>query len=93
MKTSENKEKLNLYLAAKFIDLHANNTKVFLVTYGNTVKSNTPSLLSNQSISICEAEEADQKLIRHMLQCVQSDVKRVTMKTVDSDVVILAQRK
>ena len=56
----------------------------------NTIKTNTPSLLSNPLISLCEAEEADQKVIRHMIQCVQSGVKHVTIKTVDSDVVILA---
>ena len=83
LKNSCNKEKLNHYLASKFIEFH-HDAKSFIVTKGNSIESNDRILLTDSSITTCEAEEADQKLIRHMLQCVRSGLKFVTIKTVDT---------
>ena len=54
-----------------------------------------PSILSDASINSNKAEEADQKLIRHMIQCVENNGKDITIKTVDRKfrMVILASCK
>ena len=38
---------------------------------------------------MCQAEEADQKLDRHMIQCVSGGIKQVVIRTVDTDVLVL----
>ena len=89
LKNSTNKENLNHYLALKLLEIH-NASKSFTVTKANTIKTNNDSLLLESKISHCDSEEADQKLIRHMIQCIRSGVKHVVIKTVDTDVLILA---
>ena len=88
LKNSTNKENLNHYLALKLLDIH-NASKSFTVTKANTIKTNNDSLLLDSTISHGDSEEADEKLIRHAIQCIRSGVKHV-IKTVDTDVLILA---
>ena len=94
MKNNDNKERLNLYCADKFQSYQDNNSIIecnqikqsFNETKGESVLSNSAL---DESISINTAEEADQKLVRHMIQCVRSSVKQCVLRTVDKDVVIL----
>ena len=93
MKNNDNKERLNLYCADKFQSYQDNNSIIecnqirqsFNETKGESVLSNSAL---DESISINTAEEADQKLVRHMIQCVRSGVKQCVVRTVDTDVVI-----
>ena len=41
------------------------------------------------SITNCQSEEADQQLIRHTLQCISAQYKKIVVRTVDTDVLIL----
>ena len=84
LKNNDNKERLNLYCANKF-QSYQEDAQSFSVTKGETVLSNSTL---DESISINTAEEADQKLVRHMIQCVRSGVKQCVVRTVDTDVVI-----
>ena len=79
-----------MYLAEKFMEFHQNCSKLFTVTKGSTILSNDGILLTDTLISKCDAEEADQKLVRHMIQCVKNDDRIVTIRTVDTDVLVLA---
>ena len=84
LKNNDNKERLNLYSADKF-QSYEEDAQSFNVTKGESVLSNSTL---DESISINTAEEADQKLVRHMIECVRSGVKQCVVRTVDTDVVI-----
>ena len=84
LKNNHNKEWLNLYCADKF-ECYQGDTHSLNVTKGESVLS---SSILDESISINTADEADQKLVHHMIQCVRSGVKQWVVRTVDTDVVI-----
>ena len=94
LKNNGNKERLNLYCADKFQFYQKDNSIIqysqirkqpFIVTKGESVLSNSTL---DESISINTAEEADQKLVARMIQCVRSGVKQCIVRTVDTDVVV-----
>ena len=85
---SKNKEDLNRYLATKIISLYSGSQTV-VVTYGNTIVSNDNSLLSEERINNCTAEEADPRLIRHAIHCVERSYNNIVVRTVDTDVLFL----
>ena len=87
LKHNDNKERFNSFIAKKLLEIHR-GSKTLVVTKGNSINTNENTLESSPLINSCTAEEADQKLVRHMLQCVQTGVKKVVVKTVDSDVVM-----
>ena len=62
--------------------------KVFVMTKGETIISNSDHILNDHLISYNTAEEADQKLIRHTIQCIRSGMEEITVATVDTDVII-----
>ena len=93
LKNSQNKEDLNQYLAMKFIEIH-NGPKTLVVTFKDTVlcaPDTEPINLPDISISKCQSEEADQRLVRHTLHCLSyfQLYKRVVVRTIDTDVLIL----
>ena len=75
------------FLADKLIQIHQGH-KIFAVTKGSEIKTNDVTILTDPSISLCRAEEDDQKLFRHTLQCVHNRVKKVVVRTVGTDVLI-----
>ena len=78
------------------MDFHQNNQKIFTVTIGDTVYSNDHHIMSDQSINSNMAEEADHKndpihhKQRHMIKHIKTGVDYVTVRTVDTDVLIFA---
>ena len=84
LKNNDNKERLNLYCADK-IQSYQEDAQSFNVTKGESVLSNSTL---DVPISINTAEEADQKLIRHIIQWVRSSVKHCVVRIVDTNVVI-----
>ena len=88
---SANKNDLNEFLAKKFKTLYRGD-QIFNVTYQDTVLTNHPGHCSDQSVSIvkCQSEEADQRIIRHSLHCVDQDFyNQIVVRTIDTDVLIL----
>ena len=75
---------MNSYFADKF-QSYQEDAHPFSVTKGKRVLS---SSTLDESISIITAEEADQKLVCHMIQRVRSGVKQCVVRTVDTGVVI-----
>ena len=63
-----------------------------VATYKNTVLcfTSTETIGSyNISITHCQSEEADQRLIRHILHCILAQYKKIVVHTVDAGVFIL----
>ena len=88
LKNNNNKERLNQFLADKFAEIHNNGDITLTVTKGTGILTNDEMLSSDPLINYNTAEEADQKLVRHMVQCVKNGVKNVVIRTIDTDVLI-----
>ena len=92
LKNSENKNNLSEFLSRKMIDMH-HNSKHLVATYKTTVLCSSPvetvDLHNEVSITSCQSEEADQRIIRHALHCILEQYKKVVVRTVDTDVLIL----
>ena len=88
IKNPKTKENLNSFLAKKFLEIH-NTGIIIVITIENGILTNDTTLRTDPVISSCSAEEADQKLVRHMLQCLMSGIKTIVVKTVDTDVFLL----
>ena len=63
-----------------------------LVTYKNTALTSQPScpeLYQHFLVRSCEAEEADQRLIRHILNLIHNGYKNILVCAIDTDVLVL----
>ena len=94
LKNIDSKERLNLYWAKKFKSYQEDNSIIhckqiirqsFNVTKVESVLSNS---ILDESISINTTEEADEKLVRYIIQCVRSGVKQRVVRTVDTNVAV-----
>ena len=88
LKNSENKKQLNLFLAEKLCELYKGE-QILLVTKERSIQTTNNFLFSESFISDCHPEEADQKLVRHMIHCTRAGYKHILVKTVDIDVILL----
>ena len=70
LQNCQKKDDLNKYLAKKFMELH-DSSKLLIVTFEDTVLCSPSEVTRNTGISItkCQSEEADQRLVRHTLHC------------------------
>ena len=93
MKSPKNKESLNCFLAKTFLEIH-NTGIVVVITIENGILTNDTTLRTDLVISSCSAEEADQKLVQHVLQCLLTGIKTIVVKTVYTDgfLLLLAYR-
>ena len=89
LKNNNNKERLNLFLADKFSEHHHQADIKFTITKGTGILTNDATLSSDPLINYNTAEEADQKLVRHVLQCLKTGVKNIVVRTIDTDVIVL----
>ena len=88
IKNPKNKENLNHFLSKRFLEIH-NTGIIMVIIIENGIVTNNTTLRRDPVISSCSAEEADQKLVRHMLQCLLTGIKTIVIKTVDTDVFLL----
>ena len=85
----DNKTELFKFLAQHVICLTVDNGKVLYATSAQDVLSSTcQAELSN--LTPCSQEEADTRLILHAADAVVQGKRRVSVCTVDTDVVVLA---
>lgn len=94
LKNDENKNKLNLFLAKQMIKLHR-GSKTLVATYKDSILVVPPcqaNVLITSSIGRCQSEEADQRVIRHAVQCSvdPSDYELIVLLTGDTDVLVLS---
>ena len=92
LSNSANKNKLNELLAQILINVHDSSSSqlTLVVTYENKILTNNTSLLDQQDISDCSAEEADPRIIRHAINLARNGFEDITIRTVDSDVLVLS---
>lgn len=88
LRVDENKNELFRFLANYIADL-AENEKVITSTYGEGVLCNTEGI-DFTNISPCTHEEADTRLLLHAADAVSRGLRKVIIRTVDTDVVCLA---
>jgi len=85
---NENKEQLFHLLADRIVQRHRPE-KVVICTFDDMVKSSC-SEIDIRSISTCTIEEADGRLLLHAKHAVESGHVNISIRTVDSDVVVIA---
>ena len=91
LKNSENKNQLNEYLAKKLLEMHQGD-QLLVASYRTTALSSNAfcaELDENVPVRPCASEEADQRLVRHTLNMIQSGYKNVLVRTIDTDVLVL----
>ena len=88
LKHNTNKSQLNKYLAEKFMSFHKSSQSL-TITYGNGILTTNEDLRHDPRISCCTSEEADPRLVRHAISCLEHNVQSVIVRTVDTDVFIL----
>ena len=71
--------------------MHQSN-QILVATYKNTCLVLKPSCLElDQKLPVCpcEAEEADQRLVRHALNLAHCGYRNILVRTIDTDVLVL----
>ena len=88
---SANKHDLAHYLAAKFTDFNSSDEEgiaILVCTYGNSILTNDNDIENQDDVTNCISEEADQRIVRHVLNC-SKVYSRVDALTIDTDVLAL----
>ena len=91
LNNDRNKTSLNDFLSRKIMEYDFGSTDVF-VTIGNNVLSNREREKGAQITELrygCKHEEADIKIIIHVMNCLRNGYERLLVRTGDTDVVTL----
>ena len=86
LKHSENKVELFAFLGQQTILVEAPGQVVS--TLGNSIISRTP--IDGRNLSPCDHEEADTRIFLHIYNAMEEGHHKVLVRTVDTDVVVLA---
>ena len=87
LKNSRNKTNLNIFLAENL--LAHDFRKVLFISLNNEIRSYYTSVSAiNLNFSAVQ-EEADTKIVAHVKSCILDVLKKIVVKTVDTDVVAL----
>ena len=91
LSNSENKDKLNEYLAKKLLELHQSDQMLVAMYKNTSLVSQTSCSELDQHVPVrpCAAEEADQRLVRHTLNLIHNGYKNILVRTIDTDVLTL----
>ena len=89
LRIDENKTELFHFLAEFVHRQPAIEGKRVYITDGKNVLTNPPHLNTN-NIAPCSQEEADSHIFLHVADAVHEGLEKVTIRTVDTDVVVLA---
>ena len=84
LKNSENKDELFKFLAFKIHEYAFDSSKVVYVTYQDMVKITQSIQMPN-----CANEEADTLIAVHLLHALKHGAKKVQVRTVDSDIIVI----
>ena len=88
----ENKTQLFKYLSLQVMSLSPTKGKVIYATIGEDVLS-TDTDADVENLAPCSQEEADTRLLLHAADAVQKGCSNICIRTVDTDVVVLAIAK
>lgn len=86
---NENKTKLFAFLSREAVHLHLEEGKELYATDGSEVFC-SPAESYLARLAPCSQEEVDTRLLLHVADAVQKGCKKVTIRTVDTDGVVLA---
>ena len=81
----KNKSELFSFLSTKLIDIEFPPSKVVYITSGNKVLTAG----SGQTMSDCNQEEADTRIVIHLLHALNTGSRVIQIQTVDTDVVVI----
>ena len=83
--------KINLrFLSEETVRLPVDESKLIVVTLGHNFASSSSITSSPVTISPCNQEEADTRLILHAYHAACASYKKISIRTVDTDVLVLA---
>ena len=91
LKSNQNKNELKEYLSLKLLELHQ-GYQIMIATYKNTSlssKSSCSELETQVSVRPCEAEEENQRPVRHTLNLINNSYKNIFVCTINTDVLVL----
>ena len=89
LRVDENKTELFAFLSREAVNLPLPQDKELYATDGSGVLC-SPAESHLAGLAPCSHEEADTRLLLHVADAVQKGCKKVTIRTVDTDVVVLA---
>lgn len=89
LRVDENKTELFGFLSQQVICIPVDESKEVNTTNGKMVLC-SPAQCDVTNLTPCSHEEADTRLLLHVSDAVKKGCKKVTIRTVDTDVVVLA---
>jgi hypothetical protein len=89
MRNDSNKTELFKMISEAVIRIPESKNKV-VATIGNRVVTNTS--LDTSRLELCSHEEADTRLLLHALDRANTGIRKISILTVDTDVVVIALR-
>ena len=89
LRVDENKVELFKFLCDHSTKMALEDGKVLISTYGNGVKCSSPGIDLSRLFP-CSHEEADTRILFHALDAGIQKLHRISSRTVDTDVVVLA---
>ena len=89
LKNSANESELYQYLARKFVELHSSEDQVLVATYRSSILT-TVTNIETDGIMHCTSGEADQRVVRHVLNLAKfGNFRDILVTTSDTDVFLL----
>ena len=89
LRNSENKRHLYPYLIDKIISKTRLDNKVVIGTRNEKVVMNHKGILLDIIVPDCYHAEVDTRIVMHVINCLQNGIKHVTVRSNDTDVVVL----
>lgn len=89
LRVDENKTELFSFLSGVIYDSFQLPDKELLITFGDNVLRKPP-LRDTSALAPCNDEEADTRIMLHAAHAADNGHKKIHIKTVDTDVVVLA---
>jgi len=89
LRVDDNKTELFSFLSGALLDSFQLAEKQLVITNRDAVLSKPP-LLDNTSLAPCTQEEADSRMMLHAAHAAHAGHSKITIRTVDTDVVVLA---
>lgn len=90
LRHAENKKDLFSLISNYFKNVPLAENKVLVCNNNEETFYNSSSSDIIEMIGVCNHEEADSRIFVHSLNCLQNNLKKILIKTVDTDVIILA---
>ena len=85
LRNEKNKQELFEFLSTKIADFYRSHSKEVFVTQGQRVLTNK----INQEMPLCDHEEADTRVVVHVVNALKSGNSTCLVRTVDTDIVVI----